>query len=61
MDYAPIARIILRYVVGAGLMGSTQIGDYLATDPDLVMYAALGIGVAVEAAYTWAKRLGGRT
>lgn len=61
MDYAPLARIILRYLVGAGMMGSVQIGDTLATDPDLVFYAAMGIGFVVETAYAWAKRVGGNT
>lgn len=61
MDYAPIARIILRYLVGAGVMGSTAVGDYLAADADLVLYASLAIGAAVEAAYGLAKRRGGAT
>ena len=61
MDYAPIARIILRYLVGAGLMGSQQIGDMIAADPDLVLTLSLALGAAVEGAYAWAKRKGGRT
>lgn len=61
MNYAPYARIALRYVVGAALMGSTQIGTQLAADPDLVAAVAAGIGVVVEGAYALAKRKGGAT
>lgn len=61
MDYAPIARIILRYLIGAGIAGSTQIGDYLAADPDLVLYVSLGLGAAVEGVYAFAKRKGWAT
>jgi hypothetical protein len=61
MDYAPIARIVLRYIVGAGLMGSQQIGDMIAADPDLVFFLSLAIGAGVEAAYAWAKKKGGKT
>jgi len=59
MNYAPIARIILRYAVGAGLMGSSQIGQQLAVDPDVVMGVSLVIGALVESAYAFAKRKGG--
>ena len=58
MDYAPIVRIILRYAVGAGVMGSSALGDELATDPDLIFYGSLIVGALVEAAYALAKRLG---
>lgn len=61
MKYAPIARIVLRYLVGIGFAGSTEIGDYLAADPDLVMYASMGIGIAVEATYAYAKKKGWAT
>jgi hypothetical protein len=61
MNYAPLARIVLRYLVGAGVMGSSQIGDALAADPDLVLYVSLGIGAAVEAGYAIAKRKGWAT
>lgn len=61
MDYAPIARIILRYVAGAGIGGSVALGDRLAADPDLILYVSLGLGLAVEAAYGFAKRRGWRT
>ena len=59
MQYAPIARIILRYVIG-GIIGAAQ-GDMLAADPDVVTVAALAIGAAVEAAYALAKRKGWAT
>lgn len=59
MDYAPIARIVLRYVIGA-VVGMAQ-GDMLAADPDVVTVAALGIGAAVEALYVVAKRKGWAT
>lgn len=59
MSYAPIARIILRYIVG-GVVG-LETGDLLAGDPDIVFYAAMGIGAAVEAAYAFAKKKGGTT
>ena len=61
MDYAPIARIVLRYLIGAAIMGSDEIGVRLSSDPDLVLIGALGIGAVVEAAYAWAKKRGGAT
>lgn len=59
MDYAPIARIILRYAVGA-VVGAAQ-GNLLAGDPDVVTAAALIIGATVEAVYAIAKRKGWAT
>jgi hypothetical protein len=61
MDFAPIARIILRYIIGAAFMGSDQIGAQLSADPDLVMMLAAGIGATVEATYAFAKRKGWAT
>ena len=58
IDYAPIARIVLRYAVGAGVMGSEAIGNQLAADPDIVVAASLAIGIGVEAFYGLAKRRG---
>ena len=59
MTYAPIARIVLRYIVGA-LIGMDT-GNILAADPDIVTYVALGIGLLVEFAYGFAKRKGWAT
>lgn len=59
MNYAPFARIALRYGVGA-VIGMAQ-AEALAADPDIVTAAALAIGAAVEAAYIWAKRKGWAT
>ena len=59
MEYAPIARIILRYGIGA-VIGMAQ-GDMLAADPDIVTITALGIGAGVELAYAMAKRKGWAT
>ena len=61
MTYAPLARIILRYIAGAGIMGSQALGNQLAADPDLVLYLSLGLAAAVETAYTYAKRRGWST
>lgn len=58
MTYAPIARILLRYVAGAGIMGSQTLGNQLAADPDLVLYLSLGIAAVVESAYAFAKKRG---
>ena len=60
-NYGPLVRIVLRYLVGAGIMGSGAIGEELAADPDLVMVIAAGIGLAVELYYAKAKRSGGKT
>lgn len=60
-DYSPIARIVLRYLVGVMFMGSPEIGEQLATDPDVIMFASLAIGAAIEAWYGYAKRKGGAT
>jgi len=59
MNYAPIARIIIRYGVGL-LIGAAQ-ADVLAADADVVTLVALAIGAAVELAYTIAKRKGSAT
>jgi preprotein translocase subunit Sec61beta len=61
MTYAPLARIILRYIAGAGIMGSQALGNQLAADPDLVLYLSLGLAAAVEAAYAFAKKKGWST
>lgn len=61
MDYAPWVRIILRYIVGALLIGSPQIGEQLAADPDLVAAGSIALGLLVEGAYVWAKRKGRAT
>lgn len=61
MDYAPIARIFARYVIGAAFMGSDQIGAELAADPDLIMLVTVAIGAIVEAAYALAKKKGWST
>lgn len=60
-NYGPMIRIILRYVVGAGIMGSAVIGERLAADPDLVIVLSMALGGLVEAAYVQAKRKGGAT
>lgn len=59
MTYAPIARIVLRYVVGA-VIGMAQ-GEMLAADPDVVTIAALALGAIVEGLYALAKRKGWAT
>lgn len=59
MDYAPIARIIIRYAVGL-IVGADAAG-LLAADPDLTTVVALSIGGAVEVAYSLAKRKGWAT
>lgn len=56
MNYAPIARIVIRYIVG--LCIGSDYADVIAGDPDVVTVAAAGIGVAVETAYAVAKRKG---
>lgn len=61
MDYAPIARIILRYILGAAFMGSDEIGMQFATDPDLVMFGTVIIGAVVEGLYAFAKKKGWAT
>ena len=61
MTWAPAARIILRYLVGAGLMGSATLGEQLAADPDLVLYGSLAIAFVIEGTYALAKRRGWTT
>ena len=59
MNYAPVARIILRYGAGA-VVGLAQ-GDMLAGDPDIVSTLALALGASVEASYMLAKKMGWKT
>lgn len=64
MTYAPFARIILRYAVGAavmyGLIGA-ETGEYLAVDPDLTLMVSGAIAAVVEGVYVYAKRKGWAT
>ena len=57
-SFAPVARIVLRYAVGAGLMGSAAIGETLSTDPDVVLVSAIAVGALVEGLYAFAKSRG---
>ena len=59
MDYAPIARIVIRYAVGL-IVGADTAG-ILAADPDVITMAAVAIGGAVEVLYVMAKRKGWAT
>ena len=59
MDWAPIARIVVRYVVG--LVIGMDAAAIAAGDPDLIAVVAIVIGAAVEAAYGVAKRKGWAT
>lgn len=61
MEYGPLIRIALRYLVGATIVGSVEFGEHLAADPDLVAVLALAVGAAVEAYYAYAKRKGKAT
>jgi len=49
--YAPIARIILRYGVGA--VFTISVGDMCASVPDLVNVLAAGLSGLVSAAIDW--------
>lgn len=64
MTYAPIARIVLRYAVGAavmyGMIGA-ETGEHLVVDPDLTLIVGAVIGAAVEAVYAHAKKKGWAT
>lgn len=64
MSYAPLARIVLRYIVGAavmyGMIGA-ETGEYLAVDPDLTLVIGSIIGAVVEFAYAYAKKRGWAT
>lgn len=55
IDYAPIVRIILRYIAGGLFMGSAAVGEQLAADPDLVMLGSLALAAVVEAIYARSK------
>lgn len=59
MNFAPWARIVLRYGIGY-LMGS-EIGEQLALDQDVVQIVALAMAAAVETFYGLAKRKGWAT
>lgn len=61
MSFAPLARIILRYVVGGVAIGSQTVGAQLAADPDLVLYASLGLAALTEGTYAVAKKKGWST
>lgn len=59
MNYAPLARILLRYGVGIAL--GTEVGQLLAGDADMVAVVALLIGAATEVVYAQAKKRGWAT
>jgi preprotein translocase subunit Sec61beta len=61
MNWAVIARVLLRYVAGAGIFGSLAFGEELAADPDLVLAISVAIAGVVEAFYVYAKKRGWAT
>ena len=54
MNYAPIARILIRYIVGVAI--GADAADLIAGDPDVVTVVALAVGGLVEVAYTFAVK-----
>ena len=59
VNWAPVARILLRYGVGFAI--GRGLGEELALDPDVVLLTSLAIGGVVEILYTVAKRKGWTT
>lgn len=60
----PLARILIRYVVGLGVGAgwlSRQTGNEIVGDPDLVLIVGALIAVGVEGLYILAKRRGWAT
>lgn len=59
----PLIRIILRYGVGAVI--GYEVGNQLASDPDVIAVATVAatavVGVATEGFYYLAKRWGWKT
>lgn len=60
MGYAPIARIILRYLSGGGVVAGALGADWVL-DPDIIMMVSFAIGSAVEFGYFMAKKFGWAT
>jgi preprotein translocase subunit Sec61beta len=63
--FAPIARIILRYVVG-GSAGIAAFGDpalleRIVVDPDMILLVSAILAGLTELVYQWAKKTGGAT
>lgn len=62
-DWAPTARIVARYVIGA--IGGTALSDAIVSDPDLMNMLTIGISATasytVEKIYTYAKKRGWAT
>jgi len=56
MNWAPVARIIIRYGVGA-VIGMDQAG-VIAGDTDLVSVLALALGAGTEIFYAMAVKKG---
>ena len=56
MNYAPIARILIRYVVGVVI--GADAADLIAGDPDVVTVVALAVGGLVEVVYSLAVKRG---
>jgi hypothetical protein len=61
MSWAVVARVLLRYVAGAGIFGSVALGEDLAADPDLVLALSLALSGVVEGLYVYAKKRGWAT
>jgi hypothetical protein len=61
MNYAPLARILLRYLSGVSFGGAFILSERLAVDPDIIMIVSASIGAAVEGIYALAKKRGWNT
>lgn len=65
--WAPFIRILGRYGFGGlgvwGLLTPEQVTffEMLTADPDVVLVVSMLGAAAVEAWYTWSKRVGGAT
>lgn len=59
MNFGPIARIIIRYGVGA--VFGLKFSELMAGDADVVALVATGLALVTERAYVIAKRKGWAT